>query len=133
MLRYPIPKEKRIQLVRLYYAVCTVPGMPLHVVATCAEQLDALTRSRNKLSVRDVRLSWRPLFDVLYHDLFLTRRQFEVRCVLPAESGSRARALNASRTLRAVKCRTGWARSPIPRNASSIPLQSRTCCPHLCP
>ncbi|KAI0034951.1 hypothetical protein K488DRAFT_76958 [Vararia minispora EC-137] len=77
-LRYPIPKETRILLVKLYFGVCTIPGMPLHVVATCCEQLGDLTRSHNKLSIQDLRLPWLPLFQMLRDDLFLTRRQFEV-------------------------------------------------------
>ncbi|KAI0274846.1 hypothetical protein BC834DRAFT_814888 [Gloeopeniophorella convolvens] len=77
-LKYPIPKEKRILLVDLYYGMCTMPGMPLHVVATCSDALEILTRSKNKLTIQDIRLPWIPLYDILRHDLFLTRRQFEV-------------------------------------------------------
>jgi len=80
-LKYPIPKEKRILLVDLYYSICTMPGMPLHVIATCSDALENLTRSKNKLSIQDIRLPWLPLFEILRHDLFLTRRQFEVRFV----------------------------------------------------
>ncbi|KAH9982676.1 hypothetical protein BGW80DRAFT_1433981 [Lactifluus volemus] len=77
-LKYPIPKEKRILLVDLYYSMCTTPGMPLHIVATCSDGLENMTRSKNKLSINDIRLPWLPIFDILRHDLFLTRRQFEV-------------------------------------------------------
>ncbi|TFY83738.1 hypothetical protein EWM64_g268 [Hericium alpestre] len=42
-LKYPIFKEKRMRLVELYYHVCTTPGMPLHVVATCSDALETLT------------------------------------------------------------------------------------------
>ncbi|THH19718.1 hypothetical protein EW146_g1513 [Bondarzewia mesenterica] len=77
-LKYPIPKEKRMRIVLLYYSICTAPGMPLHIVATCTDALEVLTRSKKKLSVDDFRLPWRPLYDILVHDLFLTRRQFEV-------------------------------------------------------
>lgn len=61
--------------------MCTMPGMPLHIVATCSDALEILTRSKNKLSIQDIRLPWMPIFDILRHDLFLTRRQFEVRFV----------------------------------------------------
>ena len=88
-LRYPIPKEKRVLLVKLYFHLCTTPGLPLHIIAACSDALDTLTRSRKKLSVQDVRLPWMPLFEALRSDLFLTRRQFEVRCGLR----SRAHAL----------------------------------------
>ncbi|KZV77572.1 hypothetical protein PENSPDRAFT_621096 [Peniophora sp. CONT] len=77
-LRYPIPKEKRILLVKLYFHLCTTPGVPLHIIASCSDALDTLTRSRKKLSVQDLRLPWQPLLQALRSDLFLTRRQFEV-------------------------------------------------------
>jgi proteasome activator subunit 4 len=65
-----------------------MPGMQLHIVATCSDALENLTRSKNKLSIQDVRLPWLPIFDILRHDLFLTRRQFEVRFVLYPELSS---------------------------------------------
>ena len=61
--------------------MCTMPGMPLHIVATCSDALEILTRSKNKLSIKDIRLPWIPILDILRYDLFLTRRQFEVRFV----------------------------------------------------
>ena len=82
MLKYPIPKEKRIAIVKVYYHVCTTPGMPNHVVATCSDGLQALCRSKKKLSVEDLRLPWKPIYKILSKDLFLTRRQFEIRQVL---------------------------------------------------
>ncbi len=81
MLKYPIPKEKRIALIKVYYHVCTSPGMPHPVVAACSDALQVLCRSEKKLSVDDLRLPWLPLFKILSKDLFLTRRQFEIRRV----------------------------------------------------
>ena len=79
MLKYPMPKEKRVALVKLYYEVAVVPGMPMHVVATAVDSIQLLTRSKNKLSIKDLRLPWRAVYDVLKKDLFLSRRQFEIR------------------------------------------------------
>ncbi|KAI6153365.1 hypothetical protein BKA82DRAFT_3971276 [Pisolithus tinctorius] len=76
-LKYPIPKEKRILLTKLYFEICVTPGMSTQVIAICAEGLSNLTRSKKKLSVEDMRLPWKPFYDVLRKDLFLTRRQFE--------------------------------------------------------
>lgn len=45
------------------------------------ETLAMLTRSKKKLSVEDLRLPWRPVYDILSRDLFLRRRQYEYRCV----------------------------------------------------
>ncbi|KAI9066676.1 hypothetical protein FKP32DRAFT_1589371 [Trametes sanguinea] len=78
MLKYPIPKEKRIAIIKIYFNVCTTPGMPNHVVAACADGLQVLGRSRKKLSIEDMRLPWLPIYKILSKDLFLTRRQFEI-------------------------------------------------------
>ena len=82
MLKYPIPKEKRIALIKVYYHICTTPGMPTHIVSTCSDNLQVLTRSKKKLSIEDLRLPWKPVYNILNKDLFLTRRQFEIGCVM---------------------------------------------------
>ena len=51
--------------------------MSTQVVAACADTLQALIRSKNKLSIDDMRLPWKPIYNILSRDLFLTRRQFE--------------------------------------------------------
>ncbi|KAG8927367.1 hypothetical protein FRC02_008250 [Tulasnella sp. 418] len=78
MLKYPLPKAKRIALAKVYFNLCVIPGMPLSVVSTCAETLQVLTRSKRKLRVEDLRFDWRPIWEVLEKDLFLSRRQFEI-------------------------------------------------------
>ena len=83
MLKYPIPKEKRIRLVKLYYELSVLPGMPSSIMSVAAEGLNDLTRSKKKLSVRDMRLPWKPVYDILNKDLFLARRQFEIRYLTP--------------------------------------------------
>ncbi|KAJ7042558.1 hypothetical protein C8F04DRAFT_1076309 [Mycena alexandri] len=77
MLRYPIPKETRIKLAKIYWYLSTTPGMPSQVMATCADGFKSLTESVKKISIEDMRLPWRPIYDILSKDLFLTRRQFE--------------------------------------------------------
>ena len=79
MLKYPIPKEKRIALAKIYFHVCTTPGMPTHIISACSDNLQTLTRSKKKLSIDDLRLPWKPIYNVLSKDLFLTRRQYEIR------------------------------------------------------
>jgi hypothetical protein len=51
--------------------------MSIQVVAACADTLQALTRSKNKLSIEDMRLPWKPIYNLLSQDLFLSRREFE--------------------------------------------------------
>jgi proteasome activator subunit 4 len=79
MLKYPIPKEKRIRLAKIYFHLATTPGQSSNVLAICADGFRELTRSKKKLSIEDMRLPWKPLYDILSQDLFLTRRQFEYR------------------------------------------------------
>ena len=83
MLKYPILKEKRIHLIRIYFHLAILPGMPTHIVATVSDGLHVLTRSKKKLTIEDLRLPWKPIFDILDNDLFLSRRQFEIRYVTP--------------------------------------------------
>lgn len=80
-LKYPIPKDKRIRLAVLYFELCTTPGMPINVIAACADSFVVLTRSRKKLSIDDLRLPWKPIYSILKQDLFLTRREFEYKYV----------------------------------------------------
>lgn len=79
LLKYPIPKLKRVALAKIYFDLCVTPGMPLHVVNTCLDTLGSLIRSKKKVSVDDLRLPWKPLYHILSKDLFLSRRQFEIR------------------------------------------------------
>ena len=37
-----------------------------------------IDRSKKKLTIKDMRLPWRPIYDLLSHDLFLPRRQFDI-------------------------------------------------------
>jgi proteasome activator subunit 4 len=56
-------------------------GMPGDTVSTCMETLAMLTRSKKKLGIEDLRLPWRPVYNILSQDLFLRRRQYEYRYV----------------------------------------------------
>ncbi|KAF8898398.1 hypothetical protein BD779DRAFT_1607219 [Infundibulicybe gibba] len=76
MLKYPIPRDRRIQLARIYFYVSVTPGVPTQIIATCADGFKGLTKSK-KITIKDMRLPWKPVYDILHADLFLTRRQFE--------------------------------------------------------
>ncbi|KAF9535513.1 hypothetical protein CPB83DRAFT_841889 [Crepidotus variabilis] len=77
MLKYPLPKERRIKLAKLYFHLSITPGMPAQMIATCADGFKAFTRSKHKVTIDDMRLPWKPIYDILSQDLFLSRRQFE--------------------------------------------------------
>ncbi|KAG8866672.1 hypothetical protein FRC20_007837 [Serendipita sp. 405] len=76
-LKYPLPRKKRIALAKLFYQICVVPGMPHDTVSACMDTFSMLTRSKKKLGIQDLRLPWRPVYDILSRDLFFKRRQFE--------------------------------------------------------
>jgi len=77
MLKYPIPKEKRVAIAKIYFYISITPGMPTQVIATCADGFKALTHSKKKITIDDLRLPWKPIYNILSEDLFLNRRQFE--------------------------------------------------------
>ncbi|KAJ7102239.1 hypothetical protein B0H15DRAFT_813790 [Mycena belliarum] len=77
MLKYPMPKDTRVRLAKIYWYMSTTPGMPNQVMATCADGFRTLTESTKKISIGDMRLPWRPVYDILSKELFLARRQFE--------------------------------------------------------
>ena len=79
MLKYPIPKEKRIALVKLYFEVAVMPGISSNNLAIASEALNYLTRSKNKLSIKDLRLPWKPIYKLLSKELFLPRRKYEIK------------------------------------------------------
>lgn len=81
MLGYPLPKDKRIKIAKLYFYLSITPSMPTQIIATCADGFKMLTKSKNKISIDDMRLPWKPIYNILIQDLFLTRRQFEYTCV----------------------------------------------------
>lgn len=87
-LKYPIPKDKRIKLAELYFELSIVPGMSMQVVASCADGFRLLTKSKKLLTIEDMRLPWKPIYDILSQDLFLTRRQFEYTYEIPLVSYS---------------------------------------------
>ena len=81
ILKYPIPKDRLIALAKLYFQISLTPGLSTLIVATCADEFKELTKSKTKITIDDMRLPWKPIYDILSQDLFLSRRQFEYRFV----------------------------------------------------
>ena len=69
MLKYPISKEKRIKIIKVYFHACTTAAMPLFVVYFCSETLRILFQTRPLLCVEDLRLPWKPVYDLLIADM----------------------------------------------------------------
>ncbi|KAF8807238.1 hypothetical protein BYT27DRAFT_7232792 [Phlegmacium glaucopus] len=77
ILKYPIPKDRLVALAKLYFQISITPGMPTQIVATCADGFKELTKCKHKITIDDMRLPWKPIYDILSQDLFLSRREFE--------------------------------------------------------
>lgn len=77
MLKYPLPKDRRVKLAKLYFYLSITPEISTQILATCADGFELLTRSKLKVTIDDMRLPWKPIYDILSQDLFLRRRQFE--------------------------------------------------------
>lgn len=101
-----MPKEKRAALVKLYFEIATLPGMPAAVINVAVEGLSDFTRSKKKLTINDLRMPWKPIYELLSNELFLPRRKFELKCVM-----CRVEMVCLSLTIRSmsVKYRTIWA------------------------
>ena len=127
MLKYPIPKAKRIGLARLYFHLATTPGMPNQLIATCADAFQTLTKSKKKLSINDMRLPWKPIYEILKADLFLSRRQFEYTCVI-----SRRDFASTLMPFYPVNSHGTWGIWRIMQEDSSILLLSKKCFPPSC-
>ncbi|WOO84927.1 Autophagy-related protein 22 [Vanrija pseudolonga] len=66
---YPMKKEIRIRLIFLFYEIIFIPGMGTSFVEDRANDLIAFLSDRT-LSIHDLRIPWRPLYDALYNELF---------------------------------------------------------------
>lgn len=63
--KYPLSKPKRLALIRLYFEMAVQFEMPEKTVETCADTLATLLRPKKKLDIKDIRLPWRPLYEII--------------------------------------------------------------------
>ncbi|KAH7883839.1 hypothetical protein F5I97DRAFT_1969128 [Phlebopus sp. FC_14] len=79
-MRYPMAISTRAKLVRFYYELCLLPGLDVRVVRSWADMLSRLLgkKAKRKLEPKDLQLSWRPLWRVLYKELFPKKRLGEL-------------------------------------------------------
>lgn len=72
-MRYPMTTSTRAALVRFYYELCLLPGIEVRVIRSWADMLYRLLGSKTvkrKLEATDLQLPWKPLWDLLYKELF---------------------------------------------------------------
>ncbi|KIK71342.1 hypothetical protein GYMLUDRAFT_33493 [Collybiopsis luxurians FD-317 M1] len=77
IMRYPMPKSTRARLVRLYYELCTAPGVEARVIRNWADMLSRLLATKagkRKLEPSDLQLPWKPLWDTLQKELWTKKR-----------------------------------------------------------
>ncbi|KAG7099513.1 hypothetical protein E1B28_001358 [Marasmius oreades] len=77
-MRYPLKKTTRAKLVRLYYELCTLPGLDPRVSRSWADMVSRLLSnkpgSKPKLESSDLELSWKPLWRALKKELWPKKR-----------------------------------------------------------
>jgi hypothetical protein len=88
-MRYPMTTSTRAKLVRFYYELCLLPGLDVRVIRSWADMISRLLGKnvKRKLESKDLQLSWRPLWRVLYKELFPKKRLGQTKyatCALSA-------------------------------------------------
>ncbi|BEI84863.1 hypothetical protein CcaverHIS002_0502640 [Cutaneotrichosporon cavernicola] len=66
---YPMKKDIKIRLIFLFYEILFIPGLSTSFVDDRANDLTAFLSDRS-LTIHDLRMPWRPLYDALYNELF---------------------------------------------------------------
>ncbi|KIK95621.1 hypothetical protein PAXRUDRAFT_826811 [Paxillus rubicundulus Ve08.2h10] len=75
-MRYPMATSTRSKLVIFYYELCLLPGLDVRVIRNWADMISRLLGKnvKRRLESKDLLLSWRPLWRVLYKELFPKKR-----------------------------------------------------------
>ncbi|KAF9270517.1 hypothetical protein L218DRAFT_889040 [Marasmius fiardii PR-910] len=77
-MRYPLKKSTRAKLVRLYYDLCTLPGLDPRVTRSWADMVSRLLSNKpgtkRKLESEDLELPWQPLWRALKKELWPKKR-----------------------------------------------------------
>lgn len=66
---YPMKRDVKIKLIFLYYETIFAPGLSASFIEDVANQFIALASDRT-LTIYDFRIPWRPLYEILYLELF---------------------------------------------------------------
>ncbi|KAK7058314.1 Proteasome activator BLM10 [Paramarasmius palmivorus] len=78
LMRYPMEKTIRAKLVRLYYDLCTLPGIDPRVIRSWADMVSRLIANKGggkrKLEAQDLQLPWMPLWRALKKEIWPKKR-----------------------------------------------------------
>ncbi|PWN54156.1 hypothetical protein IE53DRAFT_24314 [Violaceomyces palustris] len=74
-LKYPIERRTRARLARLYYELAVLPGMDTRLIELAANMCMTLIESKKRITIKDLILPWRPLYNILEKELFPKQRR----------------------------------------------------------
>ncbi|GAA5854935.1 hypothetical protein JCM8547_004128 [Rhodosporidiobolus lusitaniae] len=74
-LKYPMRRDLRARLARLYFEIAVLPGMDARLVDIAVNQAINLLEPKKRIDISDLQLPWRPLYDLLEKELFPKQRK----------------------------------------------------------
>jgi proteasome activator subunit 4 len=74
-LKYPMKREIRAKLAKLYFELSVLPGMDARLVDIAANTCMALLESKKRIDISDLQLDWRPIYAILDKELFPKQRK----------------------------------------------------------
>ncbi|GJN88228.1 hypothetical protein Rhopal_001193-T1 [Rhodotorula paludigena] len=74
-LKYPMKRDVRAKLARLYFDISVLPGMDARLVDIAVNQAIALLEPKKKIDISDLQLPWRPIYAILEKELFPKQRK----------------------------------------------------------
>ncbi|GAA5990546.1 hypothetical protein JCM10908_003124 [Rhodotorula pacifica] len=74
-LKYPMKRELRARLARLYFELSVLPGMDARLVDIAVNQAITLLEPKKRIDISDLQLPWRPLYALLEKELFPKQRK----------------------------------------------------------
>ncbi|GAA5921528.1 hypothetical protein JCM1841_000553 [Sporobolomyces salmonicolor] len=74
-LKYPMKREIRAKLAKLYFELSVLPGMDARLVDIAVNQAINLLEPKKRIDISDLQLPWRPIYAVLEKELFPKQRK----------------------------------------------------------
>ncbi|SCV72468.1 BQ2448_4005 [Microbotryum intermedium] len=74
-LKYPMRRDIRAKLTKLYFELSVLPGMDARLVDIAANMTMSLLENKKRIDITDIQLPWRPIFAILEKELFPKQRK----------------------------------------------------------
>lgn len=68
-LKYPIKRDVRAKLAKLYFELAVLPGMDARLVEIAANMTMSLIEHKKRIDIQDLQLPWRPIYQLLEKEL----------------------------------------------------------------